>query len=289
MITLSKISVARKALSVVFAAFFVFSVGALAQDDTTLWTTVDPDHKHFDAGESLAYNIHYKWGVINADVCRATMTLDEDTYAADPVIHAKIYGQTAKLYDKFFKVREDLQSYFDPVTLRPVKFTRDSREGNYQLTDHYDFHYEAPEPWIEAVLYTTRKGQFFQKIPITMTTSDLVSAFYRLRNYNFDNVKDGTVFHVPLAIDDDKYTITVKLVCREVRSVKGIGNVPALKFEVQTLAGNVFGEDASAASMWLSDDDMHIPLYFYTKIRVGQVYGTLTSYSGLTGTLKTVE
>ena len=84
----------------------------------------------FKGGEEFGYKLHYKWGIINSDVAYATIGVDSTVYKGVPAYSARIFGQSSKFYDTFFKVREDFRSTFD-ANLVPLHFWRDTREGNW--------------------------------------------------------------------------------------------------------------------------------------------------------------
>ena len=58
--------------------------------------SLDEDRLAFGPGESLDYEIHYRWKSINADVAKANVTLDTLTLNGVPVFHSKVFGRTAR-------------------------------------------------------------------------------------------------------------------------------------------------------------------------------------------------
>ena len=90
--------------------------------------TVEEDELAFQAGEKLTFTMHYEWGAINSDVGTGTVVLDTVRYNGIKAFHCSVYGKTTRLYDLFFKVREDFDSWFACDGLRPLKFTRDTHE-----------------------------------------------------------------------------------------------------------------------------------------------------------------
>ena len=238
------------------------------------------DHLAFHAGEEVSFVMHYKWGAINSDVGYATVTLDSLTYNGEKAYCCKVYGRTTKLYDLFFRVREDFRSWFTRDGMRPLKFTRDTQEGRYQARNTYIYDWSAPEPHIVADVYSTSSGQRNLSLPLNSCTFDLPALFYYARNMDFDNIEPGKRYPMTFAIDDDIYNVYFILYGRETINVKGLGTVRTIKFAAKLLEGEVFkGEEDMM--MWVTDDENRIPVYFEAPLLVGMATGRVIGYSGL--------
>ncbi|MBR6415788.1 MAG: DUF3108 domain-containing protein [Bacteroidales bacterium] len=241
-----------------------------------------PAHLAYAPGEKLTYSIHYKWGPINADVANATFDLTQTTLNGQEVYHVKLFGKNSKVYDPFFKMREDFRTWFSPEGIVPVRFTRDTKEGNWFSTNDYNFKWNTSSPHIEASLDSKRKGPRVEELPLTDCTFDVLSLFYYARNLDFDAVKKDVKYPVTFAVDDDICNIYFIWKGRETINVKGIGKVKTMKFVVKLVAGDVFGDDENAdGTMWFTDDDNRLLVYFETPIRIGAISGRLASYEGI--------
>lgn len=234
----------------------------------------------YTGGEHLKFTVHYKWGAVNSDVGWATVDLEKQTLNAEDVFQCTVYGRTVRWYDILFKVREDFRSWFTCNGIRPVLFTRDTREGRYTAVNRYNYMWNEAEPYIDAELNSTSSGKRNVKLPLTSCTYDLPALFFLARNMDFDNVEPGVRYPMTFVIDDDIYNVYFILQGREVRKVKGLGQVRTIKFAARLLAGEVFtGEEDMV--VWVTDDDNRIPVLFEAPILVGVASGRLSEYSGL--------
>lgn len=242
--------------------------------------TVEEDELAFQAGEKLTFTMHYEWGAVNSDVGTGTVVLDTMRYNGVKAFHCSVYGKTTRLFDLFFKVREDFDSWFACDGLRPLKFTRDTHEGHYIAKNTYIYDWNAVEPHIDADVYSSSSGQRNLELPLTSCTYDLPSLFFLARNMDIDNIVPGKKYPMTFAIDDDVYNVYFILYGRETIKVKGLGTVKTIKFAARLLAGEVFtGEEDMM--IWVTDDDNRIPVCFEAPILVGTASGRLKSYSGL--------
>ena len=228
----------------------------------------------------MAFTLHYNWGSINSDVAHATVHIDSLTYNGQKAYKCTIKGQTTRIYDLFFSVREDFQSWFTRDGLKPLKFYRHSIEGNYESRNTYIYDWNASEPVIHADLYTSRVGEHTKELPLTQCTFDLPALFYFARNMNYDAVEPGRKYPMTFAIDDEIYNVYFILYGPETIKVKGLGTVKTIKFAAKLLEGEVFKGDADMM-IWISDDQNRLPVYFEAPLLMGTATGRMTACGGL--------
>lgn len=278
-------SVGRKILILLSVCLMTVSLHAQddpVSDDTScvpVWTT-NEDSLAFHAGENMKFILHYKWGAINTDVGTAVVSLDTLTFNGQEAFLCSAYGKTTRLFDLFFKVREDFRSWFTRDGLRPLKFTRDTYEGGYEARNTYLYDWNSSDPHIDADIYTSKRGQQSMELPLTPCTYDLPALFFFARNMDIGNVEPGRKYPMTFAIDDDIYNVYFILYGKETIKVKGLGTVNTIKFAAKLLEGEVFkGEEDML--IWISDDANRLPVYFEAPLRVGAAAGRMVEYDGL--------
>ena len=242
--------------------------------------SVSEESLAFRHGERMEFVLHYQWGTINTDVATATVELDSLTYNGEKAFRCSAYGKTSRMFDLFFKVREDFDSWFTRDGLKPLKFTRDTYEGGYEAKNTYHYIWDAVEPYIAADVYSSKRGMKAITLPLTPCTFDLPSLFFFARNMDFDVVEPGRRYPMTFAIDDDVYNVYFILHGRETRKIPGLGTVKTIKFAAKLLEGEVFkGEEDML--IWVSDDENRLPVYFEAPLLVGVASGRLSGYKGL--------
>lgn len=242
--------------------------------------TVSDDSLAFAHGEKVGFLLNYKWGAINSDVGAATVTLDSLTFNGHKAYRCTVSGRTTRFFDLFFKVREDFQSWFTRDGLRPLKFYRHSREGNYEAKNLYVYDWSATEPHIVAEIYSSKAGGQSLEIPLTKCTFDLPSLFYYARNMDFDVIEPGRKYPMTFAIDEEVFNVYFILYGRQTLKVKGLGTVNTIKFAAKLLEGEVFKGEADMM-IWVSDDDNRLPVYFEAPLLVGTAKGRMVTYENL--------
>lgn len=242
--------------------------------------TVKDSELAFGHGESATFVLHYEWGAIDSDVGSATVRLDSVTFNGQKAYRCTMHGRTTRLYDLFFKVREDFSSVFTRDGLRPLSFYRHSQEGGYEARNTYVYMWTSQDPRITADLYTSKRGQYGTEIPLTPCTFDLPALFYYARNMDFDVIQPGRRHPMTFAIDDEVFNVYFILYGRETIKVKGLGTVKTIKFAAKLLEGEVFKGEADML-IWVTDDENRLPVYFEAPLLVGTAKGRMSSYKNL--------
>ena len=227
----------------------------------------------FSAGEEQVYLIHYQWGVLNADVARAFCSIESTTLHGRPAYNARIYGKTEKFCEAIVKVREEFQSWFTATDFRPEKTIRKAQEARYNGEETNIFDWEAGKLTININANGQESVNEFDLEPGVL---DIPSFFYCFRNIDFDKLSDGNPIPVKLAIGDKIETVSIKYAGIETLKARVMDSVPARKFLIQVNSGNTF-DTKNAISVYTSDDEEMIPLYFEAPMRLGKVVGRLES------------
>ena len=147
-----------------------------------------PHTNHFSPGERLRFVINY--GFIDAGIVEAE--LNAVVFNDNEAYHARMLARSIGLADKFYRVRDEYQSFFNPVTLLPYRSIRDISEGRYKRY-HMDtfFHGEG------KVITTT--GEAFEIPPYAR---DMVTVFFYIRNLDFSVMQDGDLIKIVTFFDD---------------------------------------------------------------------------------------
>lgn len=234
----------------------------------------------FQDGENLKYSVHYKWGMIDADVANAALALTHEEIDGVPVYHASLGGRTQKMYKKLFTVVETVDSWFARKDLHQIKCERHSREGSYWLNSTTLYRNGSGGLTAEAEIETSRKGRFERKASIDDSTFDVAAMLFRMRNIDIAGLEVGKAMPLRFIMDGKVYNLHYTYLGREVRKVGDLGKIKCLKVGFEVVKGETFSGD-SDLYCWFSDDDNRIPVCFTAPLKIGKVKGRLTGYSGL--------
>jgi hypothetical protein len=215
-------------------------------------------NKTFNAGESITYKVYYTLAKMYVGAGEATFTTGLEQINGRIVYHVVGDGKTYTLYDKFFRVRDKYESYIDTATMQPLKFIRNVDEGGYKIYENITFN-----KTVNTAI--TTKGVY--KVPGCV--QDVISSIYYARNIEFNNMKPGEKIPFTLFLDNQLYDIYIRYLGKEVVSTK-YGKFKAIKFRPLLIKGTIF-EGGEKMTVWVTDDQNHLPIRVESPITVGSV------------------
>lgn len=227
----------------------------------------------FDFGEKVNYSVSYNWLGVMTDVAGAYTLVRSDGGLYNMVLYAK----TAKFFDAFFKVLEDYESWTDgDLNLR--KGSRESHEGSYWAFNTKT--YAADGKSVHVEMNKSSKGQKTLDVALDRKTYDLPSILYYVRTIDASTLKVGEALPVQYLHDDGvtKLYLTYKGI--ENKYLKGVGTVRCHKYSLTVVSDDAMFDGSEDASLWLSDDDNRLLVYFRAPLKIGAVAGRMTSCEG---------
>ena len=221
----------------------------------------------FQTGEAVTLKIYYTLGVYIA-AGEVHFQVNQEYFNKKPVYHIIAEGRTYDFYDKFFKVRDRYETFMDTTTLQSLKFIRNVNEGTYKKFENVTFDQLSNTA-------VTNDGVF----AVPGCIKDIVSAIYHARNIDFNQYKPGEKIPITLFMDNEIYEVYIRYVGKETVKTR-YGIFRAIKFRPLLLKGNAF-EGGEKMTVWISDDENHLPLRIESPISVGSIKADMIHYSNL--------
>ena len=259
----------------IVAALFLAGISLIAQAQACIPRKND---NPFKPGETLQYDILYKWGAVNTVVAKANFSLDEVNYNDSPVFHSLLTVKSAPFFDMFFKMREHFEGWMTEDDIRPVKFVRDTHEGAYAATNL--FYYDWDQRIIHADVNYESRGPEHIEIPLKDCVTDIGSILYYTRGMDTSSLKVGSSYPLRFAIDDTIFDIHLTYKGKETVARRRFGSFRCLKFSCSVVAGAMF-DGTEDFLIWISDDGNLLPVTFRVPLRVGAMRGWINAWGGL--------
>ena len=234
--------------------FFLFPLIMHSQDDLP-----------YKEGERFEFDISYGGIMVGSAEMEI---LSQETLNKTPVFHIVAKGKTARFFDLFFKVRDVYETYLDTQHIRPVKFIRDIREGEYKKKQLYNFNH------LEGLVFSKNTSY-----SISSKTQDMLSAFFYARTFNKKNLTQTKAFFIPIFMDEEIYSLEILHLYNEKIKTK-FGNIECMVFKPKMQQGRVF-EDGEQMKIWISNDKNRLLVKVETKILVGTIKAFLVDYKKL--------
>lgn len=227
------------------------------------------ENNAFKVGEKLTFDVKYgfvKAGVAIMEIPTMKRIAGRDAY------HLTFQVNSVPSFDWFYKVRDRYESYMDYEGLFPWRFEQHIREGGYSR----DF----------SAFFDQRKGKAKTsegEYEIPKYVNDIVSAFYLARTFNYVNMKKGDRVHLQNFYKDKVYPLDVVFHGKEKVKVAA-GTFSCILVEPLVVEGGLFKSEGNIL-VWLTDDELKIPVKVQTKVIIGAIDAELTDYEGLAGKL----
>ena len=230
------------------------------------------ENNAFKTGEKLKFRVYYSSSLGNLTAGEAELIVDDwkESNSTDnrSIFHITGTGNSKGFFDFFFKVRDRFESQIDQETLLPYMFVRRTREGKYVYDDDVFFNRE------KLVAQSRRTTK-----PIPPDVHDVLSAFYYLRTLKLDEFNADSTYSLHFYLDDSLYQTSVKYVSHgQMKTVWGWIN--CIQFSPKVVKGEVFTNEYPM-SVWVTDDDNHLPILAESKVVVGSIKMELIEFSGL--------
>ena len=108
---------------------------------------------------------------------------------------------------------------------------------------------------------------------------DVMSAVYYARNIQFDKYQVNDKIPFSMFLDNQIYNIYIKYLGKEVVKTK-YGRFNAIKFKPLLVKGTMF-EGGEKMTVWVTDDENHIPVRIESPIVVGSVKADMMDFANL--------
>lgn len=221
----------------------------------------------FMDGEKLSFDV--KYGLINA--AEATLEARTSVYQGTPVWHLSTNAKTHTFFDKVFKVRDRVESWWNKSTLLPFKFSKNLQEGRYRQHRVHIYDHAAKTSTYQR--WQFKESRFENsEMAIPANSQDILSAFYLVRNQPLMVGKS-----VQVHITADGRSMNTEIVVHRKEKQKTIfGEVECLVIEPK-LKGDAVFKQSGRILIWLTNDEYKIPVRLESKITIGSFVATLKS------------
>lgn len=251
-----------------FIIIFLAVASAVFAQSNPEFRTIE--NNAFKVGEKLIFDV--KYGFVTAGVAEMAIPKMKKIFGRN-AYHITFQVNSVPSFDPFYKVRDRYETYLDKEGLFPWRFEQHIREGGYKR----DF----------SAFFDQRNGKAKTTegtYDIPEYVNDIVSAFYLARTFDYAKLEVGDRFNLQNFYKDKVYPLDVVYKGKE-RIDVGAGTFDCIIVEPLVQEGGLFKSEGNII-VWLSDDDLRIPIKVKTKVLIGSIDAELTGYEGLAGKFK---
>lgn len=234
----------------------------------------------FKPGEKLKYEINY--GFVTAGEAIMEVSPNLGTINGRSVYDISVVVNSTSSFDWVYNVRDLYKTYVDKEAFFPWRFEQHIREGNYKRDFEALFDHEN----LKAKAYTgdTDPKKFEGEYDIPRYVQDAVSALYFSRTWDYSKMNKYDIVKLENFYKDKVYPLDVKYLGKETIEVPA-GEFKCIVVQPLVVEGGLFKSEGDLY-VWMTDDELKIPVRVKSKIVIGYIDVDLTEYSGLAGPLR---
>jgi hypothetical protein len=215
----------------------------------------------FGVGEKLEFSVGY--GVIKAGT--AVMEIPEMVkFSGKKCYHIISTARSNKFFSVFFKVEDKVESFMDVHELYSLGFDKHLREGKFKSDISMLFDQEN-----HLAIYNNSKDTF----SVPAYVQDILSTLYYVRT---QDLKVGQSLFVDNHADKKNYPLEVKVLRKESIKVPA-GSFNCVVVEPILKASGIF-QQKGKLTVWLTDDQVKMPVLMKSKVAIGSISTELTNY-----------
>jgi hypothetical protein len=215
----------------------------------------------FGVGERFVFSVG--WEFVNAGT--AVMEIQDIVkFKGNKCYHIISTAKSNKFFSVFFKVEDKVESYMDVHGLYSWRYDKHLREGSFKADVSMYFDQEN-----HLAIYNEGKDTF----EVAEYAQDVLSAFYFVRTQNL--IVGNSIF-VPNHTDRKNYPLEVKVLKKERIKVTA-GEFDCILVEPILQTPGIF-EQKGSLKVWLTDDQVKMPVLMKSKVVIGSIATELIEY-----------
>ncbi len=221
----------------------------------------EPSVPPFGVGERLVFEV--KYGFVGAGT--AVISIPEMVwYRGHHCYHILSVAESNAFISAFFPVRDVAESLLDAREMVSRRFEKRLREGDFRAHDLVEFDHDR-----QIAIYP-KKGRV---VPLALNAQDILSSLYYVRMMKLEV---GSSVSIENHADKKNYPLEIKVLRRERVKVPA-GEFDCIVVEPVMRTGGLFSQKGRLW-VWMTDDDVHMPVLMKSKIAIGSISVVLKSY-----------
>lgn len=220
----------------------------------------------FCDGERARYTIYYNLGFIWIHAGDVDFTVSQKKYNGEDCYQLQLAGYTTKSFDRLYRIRDTFTTIMRVRDLQPLYYREVKNEDSYFSKREYRFDTKGGIQWNR-----NRRGVLSSDtVQVGKDVLDLISICYKFRGVDVSKLEKNEMVPFQLFFDEEKFDLGLTYKGKEDIKLRNKSKYKSLKFVPKLITGDLF-ENEDDMSIFVSDDNNHVPLYIEAKIKVGAV------------------
>jgi len=245
------------------ALLFLLVPGALSAGEVK-FAALPPGSLPFRTGEVLTYDI--SWSNIVTAGTAVMQVKSEPLPNGKKALRFIAATRSAGLVEKFYKVRDTIESVFDPTIMQSLSITSNISHGKKKRRQTVVFDHG------NRTAVSRLNDDPPETLAIPDPVQDAMSSLYYLRTKK--NLTIGKVTNIPVHDSGKNWSVEIVTLGKE-KITTPLGEFNTIKVKTFPKYEGVF-MNKGEIFIWLTDDDRRIPVLMKSTISIGSIMTTLT-------------
>lgn len=226
--------------------------------------------------ETLQYQVHYRWGLINANA--GTATVKSEVIPSKNQFMATLSGESVNLLGHYYGASDMLVGTIMSDTYQPVYNQRITQESGAFNIETVIYNHNAKCAEGEVIKTLPNGQQVKSRISHYAggVTIDLLAVFYYMRQLDYEDMQPGQSSKVNIFAGNSPEVLTINYVGKETIEFNG------QQHEVFHITMNFEGKNGGTEvsdelSALISTSDSRVPLVVDGSLKFGHLHCTLRS------------
>lgn len=254
-------------------------IGLLFLSTATIHGQCEINNNYFLAGETLNYDLHFKWGIISKKAGSATLRVANATYAGQDAYRISLSSNSKGAAREFFKM-DDTISCVITKNMVPLAFYKDAHEADDYTKERVSYTYQ-PDGSVKVRTIRHKNGtfKFDETFHRPNCTYDMLSVVFYARTLDYSNMKKGDKVSVDFISGKKRLNMVINHSGTEKLKVSNGDKYDCIKLTLK-ISDDAFQNEEDAMTVYITDDSNRMPIRIDSKLKIGNARVILNSYRG---------
>ncbi len=225
-------------------------------------------------GEKITYGAYYNWHFIWIRSGQVNFSFTAINTPLGNRWKLMAEAHTFRMYDRFYKIRDTVESIVMPHTYNPEFYEQVFNHGNER--SYYFYKVPPPRKQVFSTVQRFGKPLFNDTLQMEPGLRDMLATAYEFRTHDFDRLDSGQIVPFTMLVDNEIHHIYYRYLGKETITNRNKIPFSCYKFSILLLKGDFF-PGGEYLKVWIDDSPNRLPVLVETKILVGSVKAIIES------------
>lgn len=237
------------------------------------------ENNYFQAGETLNYDLYFKWGILSKKAGVASLRISNVTYADQDAYKASLISNSRGSARDIFKMDDTISCVVNKQMV-PLAFYKDAHEGDDYTKERVSYTYQ-PDNSVKIRTMRHKNGtfRFDETFHRPNCTYDMLSVVLYARTLDYSRMRKGNKVSVDFISGKKRLNMIIQHNGTEKLKVNDGSKYNCIKLSLK-IADDAFKNEEDAMTVYITNDMNRMPIRIDTKLKIGNARVILNGFKG---------